>query len=214
MTTITGTSATSGSASPVQLTSAAEMSDRFLKLLVTQLKNQDPLNPMENAEMTSQMAQINTVAGIDKLNTTMQAMNAGFGQMQMLQGASLVGRSVLLDGNNLIVGNDGKAYGGYELSSAASGVRIEVVNAAGVVVDTINQTDKATGRQGFEWKAPEGMSTNGLTFRVTANTGGTTVAARPLTFDSVTAINTTGGTLTLELSSGKQMPYNQVRAIS
>ncbi|NBD21419.1 flagellar hook assembly protein FlgD [Aquabacterium fontiphilum] len=214
MTTITGTSATSGSASPVQLTSAAEMSDRFLKLLVTQLKNQDPLNPMENAEMTSQMAQINTVAGIDKLNTTMQAMNAGFGQMQMLQGASLVGRSVLLDGNNLIVGNDGKAYGGYELSSAASGVRIEVVNAAGVVVDTINQTDKATGRQGFEWKAPEGMSTNGLTFRVTANTGGTTVAAKPLTFDSVTAINTTGGTLTLELSSGKQMPYNQVRAIS
>ena len=214
MTTITGTSATSGSASPVQLTSAAEMSDRFLKLLVTQLKNQDPLNPMENAEMTSQMAQINTVAGIDKLNTTMQAMNAGFGQMQMLQGASLVGRSVLLDGNNLIVGNDGKAYGGYELSSAASGVRIEVVNAAGVVVDTINQTDKATGRQGFEWKAPEGMSTNGLTFRVTANTGGTTVAAKPLTFDSVTAINTTVGTLTLELSSGKQMPYNQVRAIS
>ncbi len=216
MTTITGTNASAaagGSATP-QLTNAADMSDRFLKLLVTQLKNQDPLNPMENAELTSQMAQINTVAGIDKLNTTMQSMNQGFNQMQMLQGANLVGRSVLLDGNNLVVGDDGKAFGGYELNSAASSVRIEVLNAAGVVVDTINHTDKGTGRQGFEWTAPSGASTNGLTFKVTANTGGTSVAAKPLTFDAVTAINNTSGTLTLELSSGKQMPYNQVRAIS
>ena len=120
-----------------QLSTAAEMSDRFLKLLVTQLKNQDPLNPMENAELTSQMAQINTVTGIEKLNTSMTAMTDGFSQMQMLQGASLVGRSVLLDGNNMVFDDNGTAYGGYELSSSAANVRIDIFDATGTTVDTI-----------------------------------------------------------------------------
>ena len=48
---------------------SAGSEDRFLKLLVAQMQNQDPLNPMDNAQVTSQMAQINTVSGIDKLNT-------------------------------------------------------------------------------------------------------------------------------------------------
>lgn len=197
-----------------QLSTAAEMSDRFLKLLVTQLKNQDPLNPMENAELTSQMAQINTVTGIEKLNTSMTAMTDGFSQMQMLQGASLVGRSVLLDGNNMVFDDNGTAYGGYELSSSAANVRIDIFDAAGTTVDTIVAGEQGSGRQGFEWTAPEGLSTKGLTFKVTANTGANNIVAKPITFDAVTAVNTTGGTLTLELASGGQIPYSQVKAVS
>ena len=56
--------------SPRQKNAVAESQDRFLKLLVTQMKNQDPLNPMDNAQVTSQMAQLSTVSGIDKLNAT------------------------------------------------------------------------------------------------------------------------------------------------
>jgi flagellar basal-body rod modification protein FlgD len=52
----------------------ADAQDRFLKLLTTQLKNQDPLNPMDNAQMTSQLAQISTVDGIEKLNATLQKL--------------------------------------------------------------------------------------------------------------------------------------------
>ena len=54
----------------------AESQDRFLKLLVTQMKNQDPLNPMDNAQVTSQMAQLSTVSGIDKLNSTLEALSS------------------------------------------------------------------------------------------------------------------------------------------
>ena len=68
--------------------------DRFLKLLVAQMQNQDPLNPMDNAQVTSQMAQINTVSGIEKLNTTVPGLNSQFVQLQALQGATLVGRDV------------------------------------------------------------------------------------------------------------------------
>ena len=80
---------------------ATMTSDRFLKLLVAQMKNQDPLNPMDNAQVTSQMAQINTVTGIDKLNTTVAGLSAQFMQMQAMQGASLVGHDVIVPGNKL-----------------------------------------------------------------------------------------------------------------
>lgn len=52
--------------------SSADGEQRFLKLLVTQLNNQDPLNPLDNAELTSQLAQMSTVSGIEKLNTAFQ----------------------------------------------------------------------------------------------------------------------------------------------
>ena len=70
-------------------TSAAEQQDRFMKLLVTQMKNQDPLNPMDNAQMTSQIAQINTVAGIEKLNTTVEGLTSQFAAIRSLVEARL-----------------------------------------------------------------------------------------------------------------------------
>src|SRR6185295_12072708 len=93
--------------------------DRFLKLLVAQLKNQDPLNPMDNAQVTSQMAQIQTVSGIEKLNSTVLGLNAQFAQLQALSGASLVGHDVLVDGNRLVAGPDGTGHAGFELASQA-----------------------------------------------------------------------------------------------
>ena len=87
---ISGTSGATGTnkATSAQSATAAanEASDRFLKLLVTQMQNQDPLNPMDNAQVTSQMAQINTVTGIDKLNNTVSGLGSSLAQMQMLQG--------------------------------------------------------------------------------------------------------------------------------
>ncbi|MFM8767622.1 MAG: flagellar hook assembly protein FlgD, partial [Rubrivivax sp.] len=90
--------ATGGSKSSIA-TSNEESGDRFLKLLVTQLKNQDPMNPMDNAQLTTQMAQINTVSGIQQLNETIKGMATQFGAMQVLQGAAMVGRDVLTEGN-------------------------------------------------------------------------------------------------------------------
>lgn len=192
-----------------------EASDRFLKLLVTQMQNQDPLNPMDNAEVTSQMAQINTVTGIDKLNTTVAGLGNSLAQMQMLQGASLVGRAVLLEGNDLAMNTEtGRAGGGYELAANATNVSIEIINAGGVVVDTVKQTNLNAGRQGFEWTPPEGMSTHGMRFKVTAGSGNTAVTATPLTTALVQAVNTSNGTLTLELSNGSSTAYSQVKAVS
>lgn len=213
-TTSTTTSATS-STTKTASQQASEASDRFLKLLVTQMQNQDPLNPMDNAQVTSQMAQINTVTGIDKLNTTMNTMNTSMAQMQMLQGASLVGHQVMLDGNKLSFDNTaGVGTGAFNLDSAASNVRVDIVNAAGVVVDSINQTGVPAGQQGFQWKPPADVSTSGLTFKVTATNGSQSVTASTLMTDTVDAINTGSGTLTLELRNNGSTAYSKVKAVA
>jgi flagellar basal-body rod modification protein FlgD len=192
----------------------SEASDRFLKLLVTQMQNQDPLNPTDNAQITSQMAQINTVTGIDKLNTTMTTMGATFTQMQMMQGASLVGHQVLLEGNQLTMGADGKASAGYDLAGKAAKVQIDIMDAAGNKLDTVTQTSVAAGQQGFKWTPPAGTSTSGLTFKVTATGGGKAITATPLMTDQVDAVRTSNGALTLELHNGGSTAYTKVIAVS
>src|SRR5215470_2380597 len=91
---------------------ATMTSDRFLKLLVAQMNNQDPLNPLDNAQVTSQMAQINTVTGINGLNDTVNQLLGQFTRLESLQAAQLTGRSVLVPGNSLTLPADGKAVGG------------------------------------------------------------------------------------------------------
>ncbi len=215
-TTTSSTSATlaASTATGNKSTSTTDASDRFLKLLVTQMQNQDPLNPMDNAQVTSQMAQINTVTGIDKLNTTMTNMGSSMTQLQMLQGASLVGHSVLLEGNKLSVGTDGKAVAGYSLDAAASNVRIDVLDAAGTTVDTITQTGMGAGQQGFSWTPPKGASTTGLSFKITATSGTTAIKSTPLMSDTVDAITNSNGTLNLELRDSGTTAYSKVKSVS
>jgi flagellar basal-body rod modification protein FlgD len=201
-------SGSSGTAAAAQATS-----DRFLKLLVTQMQNQDPLSPMDNAQVTSQMAQINTVTGIDKLNTSINAMSSQFVQMQAMQGASLVGRGVLVDGNSLALGANGRASGGFELASPADAVKVEVLSPSGRVLDTLNLGADSAGRHSFDWTPPPGVDGSGaLKFKVSALSGSAAVTATPLQHDQIAAVSTAGNTLSLELEGGKTVAYGDVKA--
>ena len=208
-------STASASAPPAKPYDAKAEGDKFMKLLVTQLQNQDPLNPMDNAQVTSQMAQINTVQGINTLNTTMTGMSSNLTQMQMLQGASLVGHQVLMEGNKITVDSStGTAVGGYELAAAATSVKVDVVNAAGVTVDSFNDGVQSGGRHGFTWTPPAGTSTTGLTFKVTATSGGKAITSTPLVSDTVDAVSNSSGSLTLELRNSGSTAYNKIKSLS
>ena len=122
-----GTSAT-GSTGSASNTNEAQ--DRFLKLLVTQMKNQDPLNPMDNAQVTTQMAQISTVTGIGQLNDTLKNFLGQLTGNQAVQGASLAGRQVLVSGNAIELAA-GAAAAGYELSAAVDRVTFSVLEVQG-----------------------------------------------------------------------------------
>ena len=114
MTPVTAVAGASGGTTTTITKNDAGSEDRFLKLLVAQMQNQDPMNPLDNAQVTSQMAQINTVTGNDKLNTTVAGLNGQLVQLQALQGATLVGRAVTVAGDRLAV-VDGQGVGGFEL---------------------------------------------------------------------------------------------------
>src|SRR5512132_668446 len=108
-------SGTAAAASAMTSGTVEEAQDRFLTLLVTQLKNQDPLNPLDNAQITSQLAQLSTVNGINQLNTTLASLSASMDAKQYLQAAGLVGHAVVVDGNALTLA-DGKGPGAFDLA--------------------------------------------------------------------------------------------------
>ncbi|MEP7301828.1 MAG: flagellar hook capping FlgD N-terminal domain-containing protein [Caldimonas sp.] len=190
-------------------------SDRFLKLLVAQMQNQDPLNPMDNAQVTSQMAQINTVTGIDKLNSTVQGLSSQFMQLQAVQGASLVGHDVIVPGNKLdIDAATAVGQGGFEIATPADAVKVEILSPSGAVLQTLNLGAQGAGLHSFDWPAGTNTDAAGLSFRVSATSGGVAMASTALMRDRVDAVSTSGNVFKLELEKSGSVPYGSVKAIN
>jgi flagellar basal-body rod modification protein FlgD len=211
--TSTGT-ATSGTSSA---TSAQDQSNRFLKLLVAQMSNQDPLNPMDSAEVTSQMAQISTVEGVQQLNTSIGNLSTQFTQMQTMQGAALVGKDVATEGNAVRVNpTTHVGDGGFELSASASSVKVDVINSAGQTIDTVDLGAQTQGRHSFSYQVPEAQQGQSLTFKVTATSGtgssASSVDTMALQYNDITAVSNLNGSLALELDNGTRVSYDAVWA--
>jgi flagellar basal-body rod modification protein FlgD len=187
--------------------------DRFLKLLVTQMQNQDPMNPLDNAQVTSQMAQINTVSGIEKLNTTVAGLNSQLVQLQALQGATLVGREVTVNGDRLSIA-DGVGVGGFELSGPADSVKVEILNAAGHVVGSVPLGAASAGRHAFEWPAGKVADGDGYRFRVSATQGSSSVLGESLMRDRVDAVSHGANQVNLELRHSGAVGYDTVKAFN
>lgn len=193
MSTIQNTTSTTNSLSGLGTgtSSAQQTQDRFLQLLVTQMKNQDPLNPMDNAQVTSQMAQLSTVTGIDKLNASLQSMAASFTSSQTLQAASMIGRGILAPGSSLVLQN-GSAIGGYVLDQPVDNAVVTVKDAAGNTLKTVDMGAQKAGNIKFQWDGTldgGGAAAPGTyTFEVNALQGGKKVTADALALDKVASV--------------------------
>jgi flagellar basal-body rod modification protein FlgD len=185
--------------------------ERFLKLFVAQLNNQDPLNPMDNAQMTSQMAQINTVTGIQQLNETIKSIASQFSAAQGIQGASLVGRQVLVEGNTLSF-NGSTGQGAFSLADNANAVTVDVLGTAGQLLGSINMGSQSAGLHQFDWNAAGIDPATVAGFRVTATASGNAVAATPLSPQKVTSVGMLDGSMRLRTESGQTVAYSDVLA--
>lgn len=181
-------------ATPESKTEGAQ--DRFLKLLVTQMQNQDPLNPMENAQVTSQIAQINTVTGIDKLNTSVTSMSDRLANAQSIQASSMIGRHVLAAGNK--VEFDGtSAPLTFDLPVRAASVNVSVVDEKGATLYSQDLRATDSGRQVVTWDgtlkgSTEKAAAGVYTFRIEA------LDAKGTTMDTTTYGYARVGSVTLE----------------
>ncbi|MCA3003421.1 MAG: hypothetical protein ING66_16245 [Rhodocyclaceae bacterium] len=191
---------------------AGTSSDRFLTLLVAQLKNQDPLNPLDNAQVTSQMAQISTVQGIEKLNGTMGTM---LNQIQVMQAGALTGKDVMLDGNTLTLDGQSAARGGFEVPEGVSNVNIEVRNPQGAVVATIAQPN-TPGMHTFNWTGATGSGTaapGNYTFTVSAISASGAGNLNTFIVDRISGVIPTASGPRLNLAGGSIITMNAIRTI-
>ena len=211
-TTAAATAASSSTlVSPTNAMDPQASQDRFLKLLVAQINNQDPLNPMDNAQMTTQMAQINTVSGIQELNATLKGMAEQMSATQSLQGASLIGREALSDGTSLnFEGSVGK--GALSLPADASQVYVDIMGVNGEILDTVDLGACSSGQHAFEWDAGAIPPSKVGSFAVRASTGTEAISATTLSRNTVASVGMTNGAMTLQLQNGRTVPYDQVQA--
>ncbi len=206
------TTAASTSSGSVGATTAQEAQDRFLKLLVAQLNNQDPMNPLDNAQMTTQIAQINTVTGIQQLNETVQKLLGQYNTSALIEGASLVGRDVLVQGNQLQT-SAGKSLAALELETSADAVRIEALSPSGQVVGTSNLGARTAGRHSFEVDTSAYNGAGSLSFRITALRAGQPITATPLERARVDGVSMDNNALSLQFKGRAAVPYTDVRSV-
>lgn len=176
--------------------------DQFLKLLVAQMQNQDPMNPMDNAQITSQMAQISTVNGIDSLNATMSNLSTSFLSGQSMQAANLIGHTVLAPATSINLSN-GQAVGAVDLSGNADDVQVSIQDNLGNMIQKIDLGAQKAGTIPFTW---DGSGANGQaqadgTYKISvaATQGSATVQASTLGAGQVqsVALNSDGATLSV-----------------
>ena len=143
---------------PPKRTASNELGqDQFLELMVAQLKNQDPMKPMENGEFLSQMAQFGTVSGIQDLQKSFDSFSSSLQSNQALMASSLVGRAVLVPGSNVPY-NGAPAMAAADLSQAASDVRVSVLDGSGQLVRQFALGPQPAGTVKFSW---DGLSNSG-----------------------------------------------------
>lgn len=206
----------SGAGAGDAMSTSEEVQNRFLKLLVTQLKNQDPLNPLDNAAVTSQISQISTVTGIEKLNTTLETLLNTFNDGQSMQAAGLLGKSVLVAGSQLAL-TAGKASGGVNLGGPADSVKLSIMDAAGRVVQSQELGGHEAGNLSFVW---DGKSDSGTavpdgkySFAVSAARGGEKVAAETLQIGTVAALVRDKNQFQLDLGALGRVNFDKVQQI-
>lgn len=205
LTTMNGTQTTTNATQDAQ--------NQFLTLLTAQMQNQDPSNPMDNAQITSQLAQLSTVQGISQLNTSVNTLNSNFQAAQSLQAANMIGHGVLVPGNTITLQTSTSSTGASSTAGAyalnlpqniTSGT-VSITNAAGAVVKTIQLGSLSQGIQNLSWDgstdaggtAPAGN----YSYSVTAAAGSSSVTPTSLEFGMVSSVSTGTSGVTLNLAN-------------
>ncbi len=196
----------------------SDTQNRFLTLLVTQLQNQDPLNPMDNAEVTSQIAQLSTVNGINQLNETLLALSGQLDMSQAMQASALIGRDVLVPGDKIALGNGVATPAGIDLVSPATDVNVSVVDRSGRVLRTYELGAQPAGIVSVHWDgldetgavAPDGA----YALRVNAvNADGKPVPAGTLTYANVAAVDYSSTGVQLDLGIAGKAVIQDIRKV-
>jgi flagellar basal-body rod modification protein FlgD len=191
--------------------------ETFLSLLTTQLKNQDPLSPLDNNEFTQQLT---AMTGVQQQLLTNQLLTQLLGESQASLGASainMIGKTVTMINDQAMLNEDGATWT-YKLDAAAAQTKLEVLNNSGQVVWTGFAASNAKGENTFAW---DGKTLAGgslpigqpYSLRITAvDAGGAAIAATPLVTGVATRLETLNGQTVLTVN-GVKAPLTDLTAV-
>lgn len=193
----------------------------FLRLLIAQLKNQDPLAPMESFEFAAQLAQFTSVEQLTNINRTLDDnLNMDLLMTQAINNTlsiTLIGREVVGFGNKVSLSN-GTAQLHFKLTNPAQTVKIAITDSNGYTVRTITAANLTAGQQVIQW---DGCNNNGsrvpdgtYTFTVTAyDANGNQIESKPLVVGQATSVRYQNGTGIIVVN-GQEIPFTNVIEIS
>ncbi|TDV68017.1 flagellar hook assembly protein FlgD [Pseudomonas sp. LP_7_YM] len=217
--TTASTSSTSSTASTASTGTSSLGKDSFLKLLVTQMQNQNPLDPQDNSEFVAQLAQFSSLETMQNLSTTVDSISTQYQSSQALQASSLVGRSVVVDAGATSVDTTAGMTGSVVLPSSSTATTVKVYDSAGSVVRTLDLGSQSAGTASFTWdgkdESGETLASGNYSFVANGSLDGTSTALTtylPATVNSVT-MGTSGADMTLNLASGNSIALSKVQKI-
>ncbi|WP_313202059.1 flagellar hook assembly protein FlgD [Pseudomonas sp.] len=192
--------------------------DAFLQLLVTQMQNQNPLDPQDNSEFVAQLAQFSSLEGITSLNESVSAITSAMASSQALQASSLVGRSVIVQNDKAIVDTTSSFNAQFVVPQAISEAKITITDKDGNTVKTIELGEQAAGYGDFIWdgtnNSGEKVDPGTYTFTATTTVDGKAVQMNTLLPAKVTSVSfNTTGEMVLNLAGVGKVSLSDVQTI-
>lgn len=193
--------------------SAESIQNRFYTLLLTQVKNQDPLNPMDNSEVTSQMAQLSTLTGIEKMNTSLQAMTTNIRTSMISQASSVLGKNVVAQSSVAEV-SGGQGLFALNVAPEITNMTVDVVNkTTGKIAKTFTENSPAAGYAKYELTdLPDGLYE--IKINAKDKEGKAVTGTTSLIQSKVTSLIPEDDDITLTLSNGTSTKLSGIEQIS
>jgi flagellar basal-body rod modification protein FlgD len=219
ITDISGAAATGTAAAEAAMKQSTGMNkDDFLKLFVTQLQNQDPLNPQDSTQFISQLAQLTQVEQAYNTNTNLQNMLNQGGNSMAMNSVSLIGKQVEAAGNQVNLQSGSPATVNFNLAQSASQVDVAVLDAAGTVIKNISGGAMGSGTGSVAWdgtnNAGTALAPGAYSFSVSAkDASGNAVVSSSRIKGKVDGVDMSGATPVLSIGSVK-LNLTDVTAVS
>jgi flagellar basal-body rod modification protein FlgD len=207
ITDITGTAATGTAAAENAMKKSTGMNkDDFLKLFVTQLQNQDPLNPQDSSQFISQLAQLTQVEQAYNTNTNLTSMLNQGGNSMTVASVSMIGKQVEAAGSQVGLQAGTPSAINFNLAQPAAQVTVSVLDATGAVVKTLSGASVAAGEGSIAWdgtnNAGTAMAPGAYSFAVSAkDASGSAVGCTPLIKGKVDGVDMSGATPMLTIGN-------------
>lgn len=183
--------------------------DEFMKLLLAQLKNQDPLNPMDGTDFAAQLAQFSSLEQLKNLNTTLETQSVNQMTLGYAQSVNMIGKEAVANSGNTVTANGQSTELNYRLANDAQSVTINILDKDGKLLKTWDEPARSAGMNHATWDS-SGVEKGDYTYQITAkDSSGAVVPAETMTSGMVTAVHFRNNQILVTLN-GREVPLSDI----